>query len=49
MILDLRKNAFESTSDSKRQIGHADDYKKLGFAVSIKWFVVISSFNPVCG
>lgn len=32
MILDLRKNAFESTSDSKRQIGHADDYKKLGFA-----------------
>lgn len=34
MILDLRKNAFEATSESKRQVLFADDYKKLGFAVS---------------
>ncbi|PIK47323.1 putative engulfment and cell motility protein 1 [Apostichopus japonicus] len=32
MILDLRKNAFEATSESKRQVLFADDYKKLGFA-----------------
>lgn len=32
MILELRKNAFEATSESKRQINYADDYKKLGFS-----------------